>query len=371
LADYYEILGVAKDASAEEIKKAYRSLARKLHPDVNPSPEAAEEFKLVTNAYEVLSDPAQRQNYDLGGSGNSSGFGAGFPGGQFGFGDIFEAFFGGGQASGPRSRASRGEDSLVNLDLTLKDVMFGVKKTLNLRTAVLCSTCSGSGAAPGSSPVTCTVCNGAGHTRQQVRSMLGTMTTTQPCRACSGFGTIIENHCETCMGQGRVRGERDLDVDIPPGIQNGMRLRLSGEGEVGTGGGPAGDIYLEMRVLEDEIFARDGDDLVATLDVSAIDTMLGTSVKLEGIDGDIEIEVKPGSQSGDEIVFKSRGLGKLHGNNRGSLRIIIQAVTPVKLSSDDKAALEKIRKGRKDPAPKFAKNGQGFFEKLRHRFAAR
>jgi molecular chaperone DnaJ len=293
VADHYDVLGVSREASDDEIKKAYRKLARKLHPDVNPSPEAAEEFKNVTHAYDVLSDPEQRRRYDMGGDDAMGGFGGG---GFGGFGDVFEAFFGaagGGSRGGrPRSRRERGEDALVRLSLSLGDVVFGTHRDVEIDTAILCETCNGSCCQPGTEPTRCDVCGGSGHVQRQVRSLLGNVVTQQPCGSCQGYGTRIEHPCATCSGQGRVRSRRTVGLDIPAGVETGLRLQLAGSGEVGPAGGPNGDLYVEIHVDAHTVFSRDGDDLLATLEVSMTDAILGTSTSIDGLDGAVDLEVR-------------------------------------------------------------------------------
>ncbi|MCY7412176.1 MAG: DnaJ domain-containing protein, partial [Salinibacterium sp.] len=225
MANHYEVLGVDRSASAEDIKKSYRRLARELHPDVNPSGDAAERFKLVTHAYDVLSDPRERQQYDLGAQTGFSG--AGFNG----FGDIFETFFGGGgRTTGPRSRRERGQDGLVRIEVELSDVIFGTKRDVEVNTAILCHTCGGSCCAPGTSPKTCDICNGAGQIQRAVRSLLGNVMTSNPCGMCRGYGTIIATPCVSCAGQGRVRAARVIPVDNPAGVDTGLRLQMPGQG---------------------------------------------------------------------------------------------------------------------------------------------
>jgi molecular chaperone DnaJ len=309
VADHYEVLGVERTATPEEIKKAYRRLARELHPDVNPGQEAQERFKLVTHAYDVLSDPQQREQYDLGGSG-----GAGFGG----FGDIFETFFGAAQrTAGPRSRKERGQDALLRVEIELGDAIFGLKRDLEVDTAVVCETCEGSCCAKGTQPVTCDICQGTGQIQRSVRSLLGNVMTSSPCGTCRGYGTIIVNPCPTCGGQGRVRARRKVAVDIPAGVETGLRLQLPGQGEVGPAGGASGDLYLEVKVRHHDIFSRNGDDLLATLEVQMADAVLGTMTTIEGLDGPVPVEVKPGTQSAEVITVKGRGVTHLRGSGRG------------------------------------------------------
>ena len=364
MADHYEALGVAREATPEEIKKAYRKLARELHPDVNPSADASERFKTVTHAYDVLSDPQQRQQYDMGGSG---GFGGG---GNFGFGDIFETFFGGGggQTAGPRSRRERGQDALLRVEVSLKDTMFGVTRDIEVNTAELCETCEGSCAAPGSSPVRCDICQGSGQIQRQVRSLLGNVMTSSPCGTCRGYGNIIVNPCATCAGQGRVRAQRTISVDIPAGVETGLRLQMPGQGEVGPAGGPHGDLFLEIKVRHHDVFSRAEDDLLATVEVEMIDAVLGTEVKLDGLDGEIEVNIKPGTQSGEVLTVRDRGITSLRGSGRGDLRLGIQVVTPTKLSGAEQTLMKQLAAVRKRKQPHFAEFQQGLFAKLRDRF---
>jgi len=367
VADHYDVLGVPRDAADTDIKKAYRRLARELHPDVNPSPDAAERFKDVTHAYDVLSDPEQRRRYDAGPA--DSPFGGG---GAAGFSDIFDAFFGGGagggRGGGPRSRAERGQDALLRIDVDLDEVVFGTHKDVEVDTAVLCETCGGSCCAPGTSPRTCDICGGSGSIQRQVRSLLGNVVTSAPCGTCRGHGTVIPNPCPTCQGQGRVRARRTIPVDIPAGVDSGLRLQMPGQGEVGPAGGPSGDLFLEVRVHHHDVFSRDGDDLLATLEVQMTDAILGTTTTIDGLDGPVELEVRPGVQSADVLVIKDRGITKLRGSGRGDLRVGVQVVTPTKLSHKERQLVEQLAKSHKSAAPQLARFQQGMFGKLRDRF---
>lgn len=369
MADHYEVLGVSRDASPDEIKKAYRRLARELHPDVNPGEEASERFKLVTHAYDVLSDPDQRARYDMGGS--DSPFGGAGAGGFGGFSDIFETFFGaaaGGRQGRPRSRRERGQDALVRVTLQLGDVIFGTHRDIDVDTAVLCETCQGSCCQPGTSPVTCDICHGTGQVQRQVRSLLGNVVTSQPCNVCQGYGTTIPYPCATCQGQGRVRARRTVSIDIPAGVETGLRLQLPGSGEVGPAGGPNGDLYLEVTVQPHEVFSREGDDLLATLEVSMPDAILGTSTTIESLDGAVELEIRPGVQAGDVLTIKGRGITPLRGTQRGDLRVGVHVVTPTRIDHKERKLIEEFARHSKAPAPRLAEFHQGLFAKLRDRF---
>jgi len=359
LQDHYEVLGVAKNASQDEIKKAYRKLARQLHPDMNPTEEEQERFKQVTHAYEVLSDPNQRAQYDAGGSmfGDMGGFG---------FGDLFENFFGGGQR-GPRSMAERGQDALLRVELTMAEVVFGAAKQIDIDTAVTCSTCLGTTCRPGTSPKVCDLCGGSGSIARQVRSLLGNVMTTSPCNACRGYGQTIPEPCLDCRGQGRVRAQRTLDLNIPGGVEHGLRLQLTGQGEVGFAGGPQGDIYVEISVIADEFYERDGDDLIAQLELPLQDAVLGTSVKINTFDGEADLEIKPGSQSGDVITMKAKGIKHLRSNGRGDLHVQLKVLTPTRVDSKEKELFKKLAELRKSEKPTLSKRSQSTFGRGRRR----
>ena len=302
--DLYDLLGVARDADADAIKKAYRRLARQYHPDVNPDPESQEQFKEVSRAYEVLSDPQKRAAYDRGGDpfGGAAGFGQGA---GFSFTDIMDAFFGGqgmggAQGRGPRSRVRRGQDALIRLEVDLAEAAFGVARELKVDTAVVCTTCHGEGAAPGSHPVACETCHGQGEVAHVQRSFLGEIRTLRPCPACRGFGSVIPDPCRECSGEGRVRSRRTLTVKIPAGVDDGTRVQLSEQGEVGPGGGPAGDLYVEIHVAKHDTFTRHGNDLHCTVTVPMTAAALGTTLTLPTLEADVE----SGADSGVETSFE-------------------------------------------------------------------
>ena len=368
--DYYSVLGVARDATPEEIKKAYRKLARQLHPDVNPGEE--ERFKEVTKAYEVLSDPQKRELHDLGGDPFSTGggFGSGF-----GFSDIMDAFFGGGGGGrGPRPRHRRGQDALIRVDIDLAEATVGVTRALQVDTAVTCPTCSGAGARPGTSPRVCEVCQGRGEVQQVTRSFLGQVMTSRPCAACQGFGSVIPDPCHECGGDGRVRSRRSLTVKIPPGVDTGTRIQLTGEGEAGPGGGPAGDLFVEIVERPHALFRRQGDDLHCTVSVPMTAAALGTSVSLETLDGPRTVDLRPGTQSGQAVTMDDLGVTHLRSPGRGQLVVHVEVVTPTRLDADQEDLLRKLAAARGEDGPDVGVvNGQqqGFFNRLRDAFNQR
>jgi molecular chaperone DnaJ len=384
--DLYEILGVDRNADADTIKKAYRRLARQLHPDVNPDADTQERFKEVSAAYEVLSDPEKRRMYDLGGdplsrSGGGFGQGAGFS-----FTDIMDAFFGG-QATtgrGPRPRTRRGQDALVRIDVELAEAAFGVTRDIKVDTAVLCSTCQGSGAAPGSRPVTCETCHGRGEVQQVQRSFLGEIRTVRPCAACRGYGEIIPDPCRECAGDGRVRARRTITVKIPAGVDHGTRVQLAGEGEVGPGGGPAGDLYVEIQVAPHPVFTRDGNDLRCTVTVPMTAAALGTTVELPLLEADLatddsdvqrwaDLDVRPGTQSGTEQLLRGYGVPSLRSQARGDIVVTVEVETPTRLDDRQEELLRELAALRHEEAPdgKLHPTHKSMFGRLRDAFGPR
>lgn len=374
--NYYEILGVSPDASADQIKKAYRRLARELHPDVASGADAEERFKDVSRAYEVLSNPEKRQMYDRGVDPSAPGGGAGGFGPGFGFQDIFETFFGAAQAGasrGPVPRARRGQDALVRLEIDLAEAAFGVHREVPVDTAVLCGTCQGTCCRPGTSPRTCEVCGGRGSVQRVARSFLGQVMTSSPCAACHGIGTVIPDPCPECSGEGRVRSRRVLQVDVPAGVDTGTRIKLTGQGEVGPAGGPPGDVYLEVRERAHETFVRRGDDLHCTLEIPMTAAALGTSVVLQTLDGPRELDVRPGTQPGDVLVERGLGIGHLHVGGRGDLHVHVDVQIPTTLDEEQEALLRRLAELRNEerPASRVAPAHPGVFAKLRDKLAGR
>ncbi|EWS82614.1 molecular chaperone DnaJ [Brachybacterium phenoliresistens] len=371
--DYYDLLGVPRDATTDQIKKAYQKAARTLHPDVNPDPDAAEKYKKVSQAYETLKNPDKRRQYDMGGG---PGMGGGFPGGGgagFDFSDIFDMFAGAsgmrGRGQGPVPRQRRGGDILRRTTIDLRDVVFGTEQKVTFRTAVLCEACHGSCCAEGTSPTRCSACNGTGHVQRVVQSLLGQMVTMAPCTACEGHGDIIESKCPSCAGHGRVQSEKTLTVKIPSGVENGTRIQLRGEGEIGEAGGPAGDLFVELAVQEHEIYTRDGEDLVAHVSVPMTSAALGATVPLETFDGVQELQIRPGSQPGEEITLKGLGVTPLRRERRGDIRVEIDVEVPTGLTDEQKDLLEQFSALRGEETPRTGgRRHGGVFDKIRDRF---
>ncbi|WP_297739710.1 molecular chaperone DnaJ [uncultured Tessaracoccus sp.] len=363
--DYYGILGVSRDASAEEIKKAYRRKAMKVHPDVAPDDaEAADKFKELSEAYEVLSDPNKRSIFDRGGDPRQaggggagfSGFGGGFAGG-FDFTNLVDAMFGGqGGHGGPRSRVRQGRDKLISAQIKLHEAVFGTKKTIKLNSAVVCPQCSGHGGQDGSEPVECKICGGQGEIIQMQRSFLGDIRTSQACPECRGYGTVIPHPCTECSGEGRVASQRTITLKVPAGVSTGNRIHLQSQGDVGPGGGPAGDLYVEIHVADHENFRRDGDNLEEVVRIPMTAAALGTTLTLPTLEAEwegsdpadrtVEVEIPAGTQSGTRIALKDRGVPRLRGGGRGELGITFLVQTPTKLDDHQRDLLRKLAEAR-------------------------
>jgi molecular chaperone DnaJ len=348
--DYYEVLGVDRGAGASEIKKSFRMLARELHPDVNTTdPEAEERFKEAAEAYEVLSDPERRRVYDaFGHDGLRSGGWSPRASGGGGLEDIFEAFFGRGdplfgelfgfQRSGPAGGADIGAE----VEVTLEEVLTGTTRELGFEAVTACDRCRGNGAEPGTPIRTCDECGGSGQVRRVRRTAFGQLVQAGACPRCEGDGRIAEQPCEQCGGRGRVAGTRTWDVEIPPGIESGQRIRITGAGHAGEAGGRSGDLYVRVTVAEDERFRREGTDLVSVVEVLATHAMLGSSVSVATLDGERDVDVPPGSQPGDRTVLRGLGLPSLRGAHRGDLHVFFNVVVPGNLSEEQRELAERL-----------------------------
>jgi molecular chaperone DnaJ len=374
--DYFGVLGLAHEASDADIKRAYRRLARDLHPDVNPDPEAKERFQEVTRAYEALTDPEKRRIVDLGGDPFETGGGAGgngFGGAGFGgLGDIMDAFFGGATTRGPRGRTRAGRDALIPLELELDEAVFGTVKELAVDTAVLCDVCSGAGTAPGTHVTTCTTCSGRGEVQSVQRSFLGQVVSSRTCPTCSGTGTVIPEPCATCAGDGRVRARRTISVKVPAGVEDGMRIRLTGQGEVGPGGGPAGDLYVEVHERPHDVFTRDGEDLHCRVTLPMTVAALGTSLNLKTLDGEEELAIAPGTQSGSILTLRAHGAPRLRATGRGNLVVHVDVLTPTRLDGEQEKLMRELAALRGEDQPESNREAQGgLFSRVRDAFHGR
>jgi molecular chaperone DnaJ len=372
--DYYSVLGVARDASEADIKKAYRKLARESHPDV-AGPEGEARFKEVGAAYEVLGNPAKRAQYDRGVDPRASQGGQGAGPQGFGFEDIFETFFGGGQQQrrGPATRAQRGGDTLVTADITLDEAVFGVKREIQVDLADQCGTCKGTCCAPGTSPQQCRQCNGSGQVQRMARSLLGNVMTTSPCPVCGGYGSTIPQPCGECSGQGRTHSRHTMSVDIPAGVETGTRIRMSGSGDAGVAGGPKGDLYIEIREKAHPTFERQGFDLHCTLHVPMTAAALGTVMGIDTFDGAQDVEVRAGTHSGSTVKLKGLGVGRLQRAGRGDLLVHLDIQTPTDLSDEQTELLRQLAslRGEELPEAHLAPIGGGVFSRLRDAFKSR
>ncbi len=384
-ADYSETLGVPRDATPEQIKKAYRRLAMRYHPDVADTADAAEKFKEIGEAYEVLHDPNKRSMYDRGGDPMGGGFaggpGFGFSGGGFDFTNLVDAMFGTQSSRGPRSRVRRGQDALVRLTLTLAEAAFGITKPLRVDTAVVCPRCNGNGSEGGAEPVTCGTCHGSGDVTQVQRSFLGEIRTSQPCPSCRGYGTVITNPCGECSGEGRVRSNRTINVKIPAGVASGNRVHLVSQGEVGPGGGPAGDLYVELTIAPHEVFTRNGDDLEVVVKVPMTAAALGTQVTLDTLEAErddldaelstVAVDIPAGTQSGTRISIAGRGVPRLRRDGRGELGVTLLVQTPTKLDDEQRELLRQFAALRDESRPEVSadRHGKGVFGWLKETFS--
>ncbi len=367
--DYYEILGVSKDASKDEIKKAYKKLAKKYHPDLNKdNPESAEKFKEVNEAASVLADDKKKQHYDQFGTAdnNFSGFNTSdfrdFGFGNFDFDDIFESFFGGGHFGGRRtSRGSNGADLHTDLEITLKDVYHGLKKDITINRKESCDSCDGSGAEDKSDVIECPTCKGNGMVRRSQRTPFGLFQTTSPCNECHGQGTTIKNRCKDCRGEGRLNKERTIEVTIPDGIGDGNTLRIIGEGESGHQGGSKGNLYITVHIKEDDFFERRGHDLFCQVPISIVQAILGAEISVPTINSSATMKIPSGTQSHTVFRMADKGLPELHGRGYGDQLVQVIVQIPKKLSKKEKKIMEDFAKALgEDVEPQ-----KSFFDKLR------
>jgi molecular chaperone DnaJ len=366
--DYYELLGVPRNASENEIKKAFRGLARELHPDVSEAPDAEERFKEVVEAYEVLSNDERRQLYDrFGHAGLRS---RGFTPTSFDFGtlgDLFAAFFGddlfgvGGRAA----RGARGADVAAEVEIELVDAVRGAHREVPFDVAITCPTCGGNGAEPGTSPVLCELCGGSGRVQEVSQSIFGQFIRAQTCPRCSGEGRIVEHPCPQCAGAGRTVERRTLDVEIPPGIHDGQRIRISGSGHAGVLGGRAGDLYVLVRVKPDPVFVREGNDVFSTVDLTMTQAALGATITVPTLEGDVELSFEPGTQPGEVRVLRGRGMPVLQGHGRGDHRLLVNVAVPHRLTDEQRRLLDEFERSADETT---YRSDEGFFEKLKSAF---
>lgn len=368
--DYYELLGVSRNATPEEIKAAYRKMARKYHPDVNREDEnASEKFKEINDAYEVLSDPQKRSVYDTYGhdafdpTKNAGGFGGGFGEGMGGFGDIFDLLFGGGGGGGHRAKSGpqRGADRELRMEINFEDAVFGLQKDIEVTRVEQCEHCHGNGAEPGTPIKTCAACQGSGQARTVQSTPFGRFETVRPCTKCGGEGKTIEKPCAECKGTGKTRKNRRIEVRIPAGIDSGSRLRIQGEGEQGIKGGPPGDLYISVSVKPHAAFKRDGYTLITTVDIDFIQAALGSELEIDLLGGaKHKLTIPEGTQPGDVITVKGKGIPYLHSHRQGDLKVIIKVTIPKKLTKKQKELLQAFHSDEKP-----GKKDKGLIDKMK------
>jgi molecular chaperone DnaJ len=361
--DYYEVLGVSRQASPDELKRAFRKIAMDSHPDRNPDDAvAAERFKEASEAYGVLSDPDRRRNYDMYGHAAAGAGGGAVDFSDIPFADIFDTFFGGGfGARAGRERSNRGDDLRYDMSITFEESFTGVVKQIDVGRLATCDHCSGSGAEPGTSEETCPGCRGSGQIRRQAQSIFGSVVTTATCPTCGGYGKILKSPCTQCRGQGRVQKSTRLSVKIPAGVDTGSQIRLSGEGEAGLRGGPRGDLYVVLRVKQHAQLARHDQDVVFELRVNMVQAALGDRIEIPTLEGHVEIAIPGGTQHGQTFRLQGKGMPDVRSGRRGDQYVVVQVVVPKDLTPEQKAMLRKV--GGLTGKPE--KVSKGFFEKLR------
>jgi len=365
--DYYELLGVSRSAGDGEIKKAFRRLARTLHPDVSNEPDAEERFREVVEAYEVLSKPETRELYDR--YGHEGLRGGGFTPTTFDLGslaDLFGAFFGDDVFGvGARPRRARGADVVAQIEIELAEAASGVARQVPFPVTVSCANCGGSGAKPGTQPVACATCSGRGRLQHVSRTAFGEFVRSQTCPACGGLGQVVEDPCLDCEGSGRTVQERELEVQVPAGIHDGQQIRISGEGHAGDLGGRAGDVYVQVHVKLDPRFVREGNDIFCTVDLTMTDAALGTRIKVPTLDGEVELEFEPGTQPGTLRVLRGRGMPVLQGFGRGDQRVLVNVQVPRRLTEEQRGLLEDFDRS---AGAETYEADEGFFQKLKSAF---
>ena len=367
--EYYDRLGVSKDASQDEIKRAYRKMSKKYHPDINKEPGAEEKYKEVQEAYETLSDDQKRAAYDQYGPDGANGFGGqggfgGFDGGAGfgGFEDIFSSFFGGGATRNPNA-PRQGDDLQYRVNLSFEEAIFGAEKEVHYNREATCKTCSGSGAKPGTSPVTCGRCHGQGVINVDTQTPLGMMRRQVTCDVCHGTGQEIKEPCQTCHGTGHEKQSHKVSVKIPAGVETGQRIRLAGQGEAGFNGGPYGDLFVIINVNPSDKFTRDGSTIYYTLNISFVQAALGDTVEVPTVHGNVEMTIPAGTQTGKTFRLKGKGAPRLRGGSQGDQHVTVKIVTPTKLNDAQKEALLAFAKASGDE--KIAPQKKGFFNKVK------
>lgn len=342
--DYYEVLGINKDASPEDVKKAYRKLARQYHPDVNKAPDAEEKFKEAKEAYDVLSDSQKRATYDqFGHVDPNQGMGGGFDGADFGgFGDIFDMFFGGGGGRRNPNAPQRGNDLQYTMTIEFKEAVFGKELDISIPRTENCDTCHGSGAKPGTKPETCSTCHGTGQQEVVQNTPFGRIVNRRACSTCGGQGKIIRDKCGTCHGTGKVKKQRTIHIKVPAGVDDGAQLRVSGEGEAGTRGGPPGDLYVVIRVNPHDFFEREGDDIYCEVPLTFAQVALGDEIEIPTLTERVRLKIPAGTQTGTYFRLKGKGVPRLRGYGQGDQHVKVTVVTPTNMSEEQKSLLRQF-----------------------------
>jgi len=370
--DYYEVLGVGKDASADDIKKAYRKLARQYHPDVNKAPDAEEKFKEVKEAYDVLSDPQKKAHYDrFGHQDPNQGFGGGGFGGfdaagMGGFGDIFDMFFGGGRRANPNA-PRKGADLQFGLTIEFTEAIFGKETDVEIPKEAECDTCHGSGAKPGTGVEICKTCNGTGQQEVVANTPFGRIVNRRVCATCDGKGKVVKEKCTTCRGAGRIKVRRKIHLNIPAGVDDGAQLRVSGEGEPGVNGGPPGDLYVILRVKRHEFFEREGNDIFCEVPITFAQAALGDEIEIPTVDGRVKLKIPAGTQTETFFRLRGKGVPYLRGNGRGDQHVKVRVITPTKLTERQKELLREFA-GWTEESTGYTGADESFFDKMKRAF---